>query len=114
MARNADIHDYESRLNSVLERLEEDKKIIKKNKEDILRFKEQLEAEGISSGRIFKYIWTLRNLSEWLRKPFEKATKEDVVKLVARVNSMKKNDGKSYSINTIHEYLVSLKRFYRF
>jgi integrase len=109
-----DIHDYQGRLDSVIRRLEADKKVIKENKKDIFRFKEQLEAEGISKGRIFKYIWCLRNISGWLKKPFKQATKEDVVRVVAKIHEMKKKDGKPFSVNTIHEYLVSFKRFYPF
>jgi integrase/ribosomal protein L40E len=113
MARSSDIHDYQSRLDSVLRRLESEQLILD-NKKAILRFKEQLEAEGISTGRIFKYVWTLRNISKWLGKPFKQATKEDIVKLVAKINLMKRADGKLLSVSTTHEYQVSLKRFYRF
>jgi len=103
-----DIHGYGKRLASVMERLESDKNLNKENKLDLLRFKKRLEAEGISDGRIFKYLWTLRNISTWLKKSFRKATKEDIVNVVSKIEKM------DYSTSTKHDYQVSLKRFYRF
>jgi integrase len=103
-----DIHGYGKRLASVMERLESDKNLNKENKLDLLRFKKRLEAEGISDGRIFKYLWTLRNISTWLKKSFRNTTKENIVDLVSKIEKM------DYSTSTKHDYQVSLKRFYRF
>jgi len=107
LRRKIDIHDFEGRL-CVAERLVGlCNPISAKNSELIMRFEEYCFSEGLSKARIAKYVLTLRRLAEWLRKDFDKAGREDVERLV---NRLERSD---YSPWTKHDYKVTLKRFYK-
>jgi len=59
------------------------------NKETLVRFYEQSLAEGLSLARIRKRLVTARCLSQLLGARFEDATKEDLVRLVAKIEQKK-------------------------
>lgn len=64
-------------------------------------------AEGISLARIHKCLCTMRMLSGLLGMPFEKAEKDDIVRLVAKV------ERKGLADWTKRDYRVILKQFYK-
>jgi len=100
-----DIHGYEKRAKREFERLNE---IREEDRNDILKFKKQLLAEGITYGRIMKYLYTLRSISSMLNKPFRKVNKDDMVELVGKIESNEK-----YSEWTKSDFKKMLKRFYK-
>ena len=55
-----------------------------------------------------KYLQTLRNLSQLLGKPFLKATKEDFVELVSKIER-----NPEWTDWTKHDFKVILRRYYR-
>lgn len=61
--------------------------IPEKNKEAILRFCRYLRANGYSEHRVLKYLSKLRIISEILGKEFEKATREDIERVLAEIDS---------------------------
>lgn len=77
------------------------------NRDLILKFKSRLLADNISSGRILKYIYTLRELSAMLNKSFVQSTKDDMIELVGKINAS------SYAQNTKCDFKKILKRFYK-
>ena len=106
MRKNADIYNYERLLNSSISNLKKSK-IESQNKDSILRFYEHLLTQGRSLARTVKYILTMRMIARWLNKPFEDATKEDIIKLVQRIELS------DYSDWTKHDYKAMLKIFYK-
>jgi len=64
-------------------------------------------AEGLSRARIWKCLSTLRRLVELLGKPFEEATKDDIVELIAKI------ERRGYAEWTKHDYKVILRKFYK-
>ena len=78
-----------------------------KNIELIRDFEKQLFAESISTGRVEKYVRTLRTIAESFDKDFDQVTKKDVEDYVYRI------ERSDYSPWTKHDYKVVLKRFYK-
>jgi len=79
------------------------------NKKLVISFKEQLAAEGMSIGRQAKYIYTLGRIAQYIDVDnFRKANKQDIVKLVAKINN--NSDFKDW---TKYNYLVIIRRFYK-
>lgn len=102
-----DIYSRDKTLRNSLERMRNSEHIIDKNKSLIIKFHNQCFAEGLSTARIVKYLYTLQQLSTMLDKPFEKANREDIIKLVGKIE---RND--EWSDWTKQHYKVTLKRFY--
>jgi integrase/ribosomal protein L40E len=100
-----DIHNYDKYLEYFLKKLD---KLDSSNKDFIIKFVDRLFAEGLSKGRIAKYVYCLINIAKFLNKPFLEATKEDIEKVVGKIE---KNE--SWSEWTKHEYKVVLRRFYK-
>jgi site-specific recombinase XerD len=100
-----DIHNYEKRLHYFLNKLNN---LDKANREDILKFVRYLSAEGISTGRITKYIYSLINIVRILNKPLRDASKEDIVDLVSKIET-----NKEWSDFTKHDHKVILRKFFK-
>lgn len=64
-------------------------------------------AEGLSVPRVIKYATTLLTLARLLGKGFNKATKQDIVRVVGRI------ERNSYSAWTKKDFKVTLKKFYK-
>ncbi|MHC1567680.1 MAG: tyrosine-type recombinase/integrase [Candidatus Syntropharchaeia archaeon] len=101
-----DIHGYVKRLESAIRRIERSS-IPEENKSILLEFKDYLVAEGMSTGRIAKYMNHLLRISRWLNKPFEETTRKDIVGIIEKIET------RGYSVNTKHDFKVVIKRFYR-
>lgn len=102
-----DLHHRKRTLRTRLESLVKDKDMIPKNKQLIRDFDDYAVSTGMKECRRAKYLTILSNLSKWLNKDFNKATKKDILKLVAGIED---SDKKEWTKVT---YKVVLKRFYR-
>jgi hypothetical protein len=100
-----DIHHYKNRVEH-LERQLESLDII--NKKDVLDFEKQISAEGLSAGRIMKYLYSLRTMALMMKKPFRRATKKDIIDLIGQVEKNEK-----WSEWTKRDFKILLKRFYK-
>jgi integrase/ribosomal protein L40E len=100
-----DIHNFEKRVEQVVEKLNE---LSEPNRSDILKFLKQLSAEGKSAGRIMKYVYTLKTLAKMLNKPFRNALKDDIIDLVSKIET-----NKNWTDSTKHDFKVILRIFYR-
>jgi integrase len=111
-----DAHDYKTRLEKVLAQVKADPAIPEKNKEAICRFHENCFIEGISTGRITRYLYDLRHISKWLGKEFENVTKEDIRSLIGRIEkeTFEKN-GRDvpYQESTKRDFRITIKKFYK-
>lgn len=103
-----DIHNYDRNVAHVLERIKNDEELNDSSRLDILKFHKQLTANGVSAGRIAKYLYSLRYQAKLLRKPFIDATKPDIINIVEKIEKRK-----DYTEHTKHDHKVILKIFYR-
>jgi integrase/recombinase XerD len=104
---NHDIHNYERRVTGETRLINESTSIPETNKKAIFRFKDDSLAEGITKGRIVRYLWDLKTLSQWLNIEFEKATKEDIKSLLGKLETSK------YSYSTKRDLKITLRKFYK-
>ena len=75
---NFDIHNRDMRLKGAIKNLSRSK-ICKANRELILEYvKHRRIADNLGADRQYKYLIYLRTMAEFLGKPFDKATKEDI------------------------------------
>lgn len=107
MRKVTDIHNYDRRLKSALRKIKESDKISDNNKATILKFTNSCFAEGLSKPRIERYVQMLHSIAVILRKDFEKASRNDIEKVMAKI------ERKSYSPWTKQIYRVTFKKFYR-
>ena len=103
-----DIHNYDGRLRALSDKIRTSDSIDDSNKLKILKFQQQCFAEGLASSRVVKYTYTLLQIERMLGKRFEGATREDVVRVMEKVERNRK-----WSDWTKHDYKVTLKKFYR-
>lgn len=106
MRNKLEIYDYDRRIATILERIN-NSQIDKNNKVLILDFYSELLTRGLSKGRVFKYLYTLHNIAKILKKPFAKTTKNDIAELIREL------EGRNYAGWTKHDYKVVLKVFFR-
>ena len=99
------IYGYSRRIENELKKLGQ--RVGERNREVLLRFYRHMVAEGLSKARIWKCLSTLRRLAELLGKPFEEATKDDIVELIAKI------ERRDYAEWTKHDYKVILRKFYK-
>ena len=102
-----DIHNYEKNLQSRMKILKESNVLSERNKKFILDFVNVLVIDNLSKPRLMKYLEILRILGKKLDKDFDKATKEDLMKIVGEIQR------KDYSPWTKQTYKVILRRFYK-
>jgi len=107
MTMKESIHNYELIMKSLLNKLENNNSISYRDKELILRFKDDCFAKGLSTARVVKYVYHLIRLNEWLSKDFEDATKEDIQNLVIKIEKC------SYVEYTKIELKICIKKIYR-
>jgi len=81
--------------------------ISSENQIHIIKFCNYLIAEHKSPARTIKYIYTLRTLNGLLGKPFDQATKDDIVAVVADIERKQEDEW------TKRDYKQCLKFFYR-
>jgi len=106
-----DLHHFSRRLDRIVDAIENSKDewdFSEKNRKSVIDFYQQLVAEGISAGRIIKYLYFLRDFERMLKKDFEKADKSDVIRIVSNVEGRK-----DWSDWTKRDFKNELKRFYR-
>jgi len=82
-------------------------KILPENKKHILKFIDQISAEGLTQTRQIKYLYMLGKIAKMLEKDFSKVKKEDIVRLCSKINN---SDLKEW---TKHDYKIVIKRFFK-
>jgi len=106
--KSRDIHNYDRRLRSVLDKIRTSESVKEGNKISILKFQPQCFAEGLAASRILKYIYSLLQIEKMLDRSFEKATGEDMVRIVEGIERNEK-----WSDWTKQDFKVTIKKFYR-
>lgn len=119
-----DIHNVNQEFETSVERLKNDKIIIPKNREFILKFIEDARKgktiknkakKKIGVARCSKYISELKRLSEWFGKPFDKITVEDVERVIENLEEDKVKTktaiARNYSEKMKLDFKKDLKKF---
>lgn len=101
-----DVRKTKRKLNFALKRVK-NSQISKQDKDMILKFHDYAFTIGLSKNRMLKYLDCLRLLSQWLDVPFKKASKDDIIKLLRKIEQQ------DYTEGTKKEYKVIIKRFYK-
>jgi site-specific recombinase XerD len=107
MEGRIDIHGFAERLRRAEEDIRDPNPLSRHNAELISRFAEHCTARGLGKARIVKYLGHLRRIAEWLGKDLEGATRQDIERLVYRIETSE------YSPWTKMDYKVIIKRFYK-
>ena len=107
MKKEIDIYNYDRKFEATV-RMMFASKITEQNKKQIEKFYNFCYANGIGKPRVIKYVRTLRQLAEWLKKDFDKVTKQDVERVVTTIQ--RRDD---YSEWTKKDFNVALKKFYK-
>jgi integrase/recombinase XerD len=103
-----DVYDYCYALRNSLKRLDESEILSGGDKELIREFLEHLRAKRVSTGRLAKYGFTIRRLTEHLGVPIQNATRKDIERLSIWVQEQ------GYSPHTIQDSLFAIKYFYKY
>lgn len=102
-----DIHNKKATYFVVLKNLKRCTEVSAKNKELIERFCRDCFAEGLSFGRVGKYVSFLKRICLTMNKDLELADKEDIKKIMY-VFEMR------YSSEwTVRDFKITLKKFYK-
>jgi len=107
MSSGCQLQKNQQRFNLAYARLAKDPEVTQENKDLIIRFCKNKVANGITSSRAVKLVYTLRYWAHWLKTPFSQATKDDLVSLVGDL------EAKGYSEWSKHDFKVILKLFYK-
>jgi len=102
-----DIHNYRHRLENTIKNLRKSR-INEEDRKLILDLMPHLKAEGLSDGRISKYVFHLLSMARIVYEldfKFQEVDKKNIEEFVARIESS------DYTENTKHDYKVILKRF---
>ena len=105
---NHDAHNYNRRLERQLKLLEKDSSISRESKDLINRFKDFALSSGITTGRVVRYMFDLRTMARFLGKNFEAANKEDIIKLVGKLEKSER-----FSKSTVRDFKLTLRKFYK-
>lgn len=104
--RRHDIHDYEGRVANAIRVIKQCKKISEKNKQLLLDYVDFKRAQGISLGRIAKFLYTLKSVAVALDREFREATKADWVRVFAEIENRE-----DYTANTKRDYKIITRSF---
>jgi len=104
---SAEVYEYGKILDKVLINLK-NSNICAEDKVAIQNFYRHLSAEGLSLGRIIKYVVEIQRLARLTAKPLVSFTKDDVIDIVQKIESRQ-----DYSIFTKHDYKLTLKKFFK-
>ncbi|MFH0884360.1 MAG: tyrosine-type recombinase/integrase, partial [Candidatus Micrarchaeota archaeon] len=102
------LYNYPRRLELAIDNLNKDQTVCEENKQVIVSFSKGRLAKGSGHGRVAKVVYGMRLLARLLKKPFAKATKEDLVAVVGELES-----NLDYSEYTRLDYKIILKMFFK-
>ncbi|MEA3255832.1 MAG: hypothetical protein U9Q22_08375, partial [Candidatus Altiarchaeota archaeon] len=104
-----DIYGLDKRFSLFEERIDNSGELLPENKKLIISFKRRVYAASLmGKHRVLKYETFFNNYDSLLQKPFDKATKEDLEDIVARVK-----DNPDWKELTKRDFLLLLKRYYK-
>jgi len=102
-----DIYDLQGRLERVSRAIQSSSEICASNKALLLKFRDEMIAEGLSIARVLFYMNRLWNIARWLKKDFKEVNKDNLKELVRKIAQM------DYSERTKADYSVTIKKFFK-
>jgi integrase/ribosomal protein L40E len=100
------LYNHEMNLRTTEERIR-NSKICEANKQLIFEYESYCFAEGLKIARVLKHLYELKMLAELFGKEFNKASKQDVMKVVGDIE---RNDR---SESTKRDYKILIRKFFR-
>lgn len=100
-----DIHNYSRRLEQILVRLEKEE-IGNTNRKYIKEFSQFCVANGISAGKVQRYIGDLIILAKWIKKDYKKCDRKDIEFLILKLEQS------HYSEWTKYGFKIGLRKFF--
>ncbi|MBI4162956.1 MAG: tyrosine-type recombinase/integrase [Candidatus Aenigmarchaeota archaeon] len=108
-----DVHNHEESIKTQ-EYLLEYAKITQENKQAIKDFLNYCKVDPkIGNTRILKYAYMLRRIGELVDKQFKEIDEKDMNALLAKIQDLKSNKKKTYSINTLTDFRRTISKFWR-
>jgi len=80
-----DIYNREQTLKNALEKMRSSEELSISTRILIMKFYHECLAQGLSTARLVKYLYSLHQFSLMLGKPFDKTAREDVIELVEKI-----------------------------
>ena len=105
--KRLDAHNYKRKIERFFENLDKDSSIPEEDKEILRRYRDYLISEGITFGRVGKYLSDLKRASKLLEKPFRKADEGDIRRIVSIYERNEK-----YSPWSKRDFKLALRKFY--
>ena len=109
---DTNVYDMKSNLEGERARLEK-ANISQSAKDAITEFLDSVRIGDVSSHRIFFYAVRLRLTAEMMQDSFLAPDLKSVQKFVANLKTTTSRRGSEYSQNTINDFRIALKRFYK-
>ncbi|MGY4884199.1 MAG: tyrosine-type recombinase/integrase [Nanobdellota archaeon] len=103
----ADIHNYKQRLERTLKRIKDSKDISEHNRKLILNYYKSCIVEGLSLGKIERYVYDSFTLARSFSKDLDKATEEDLRDFLVEI------ENKDWSLHTKYTFKIGLRKFYK-
>lgn len=108
-----DLYNEKRRLERTIQKIEE-LNISKSNKERLIEFKNYCLANNVGKNKTSRYLYDLMHIAEWLNKPFEKANRKDIEKIMIKLEEAKgEQTNKSFSEWTKRGYRIIIRKFYK-
>jgi integrase/recombinase XerD len=101
------LHNYKRQYERQVELAQGDSRISKENKKWISKFASYMLSDGISHGKVGRYILDLRKLAIMLPKPFQNANKDDIRKVVGEIEQT------NLSAESKKTFKIMLRKLYR-
>ena len=101
-----DIYNTQQRLDSITNKIK-GSEISASNKKQLVEFTNHCLADGVGKNKMSRYLYDLHNISLWLGKDFQDVKKQDIERILVKLQETK------YSEWTKKGYKVILKKFYK-
>lgn len=103
----AELYGQNAALDRAVTRINDHNKISKSQKKKIVEFYRFCVADGLSPARTMRYLSDMPRLSEFLKKDFEKATKNDFINVINLLEKTK------LAPRTKLDFKSTIKKFYK-
>lgn len=110
---DGDIHNRDGKIQNTIERIQNLENISERNKEVLIAFKEYLFSQNLSKDRISRYLYSWLRMVQHVEFTLDKPEKDDIVKLVGKINRSKISDKDEIADSTKAEYRKCVRKFYK-
>jgi site-specific recombinase XerD len=80
-----DLHNYRRQYERQIELAKQDSQISEENKKWIFKFADYMLSDGISYGKVGRYVLDMRKLAKMFPRPFQEANKDDLRRIVGEL-----------------------------